>query len=175
MMLPIGRFRVRRSLPLVSVLMVAVSVLGSCRGADKFELTLQARDDDGSSPIRVERHWLAADGRHATSPENSGTFPVDSAAELGNVDCGGQNWHRVGFSVLGPKPASRDDSFELKIEDGNRLTLDPQTAVLVFFPETSCFEEAGRWKGTAGDLRSHAGTFTIHYDSIQTVLRLVED
>lgn len=175
MMLPIGRPRVRRSLSLVGVLMVAVSVLASCGGADKFELTLRARDDDGSSPVRVERHWLAADGRHATSPENSGTFPVDAVAELGNVECAGQRWLRVPFSVLGPELASRDDSFELKIDDGNRLMLDPQSAVTAGLGETSCFEETGRWQGTAGDLQNHAGTFNIHYDSIQTVLRLVED
>ena len=79
------------------------------------------------------------------------------------------------FQVLSPEQASRDYSFELKFDDGNRLTLHPQTAVLVNLYETDCFEETGRWQGTAGGLRNHEGTFTMHYDSIQTVLRFVED
>jgi hypothetical protein len=46
---------------------------------------------------------------------------------------------------------------------------------MVSSDETDCFDEAGRWKGTAGHLRNHEGTFTMHYDSIQTVLQIVED
>jgi hypothetical protein len=65
-------------------------------------------------------------------------------------------------------------TFELTIDDGNRLTLDPQTAVIVVSNGGDCLDETGRWRGTAGDVRDHEGTFTIHYNSIQTVLHLVE-
>lgn len=157
------------------VLLVTVSVLASCGGPGKFELTLRARDDDGQSLPNVDRSWSAADGRHATSPPYSGTFPANSTSDIGEVECGGQKWPRHFFGVLDPKLASGNNSFELKIDDGNRLTLDPQTAVIVASYGTDCLEETGRWRGTAGDLRDHEGTFTIHYDSIQTVLRLVED
>jgi hypothetical protein len=159
---------------LVGVFSVGVSLLVSCGGADRFDLTLRTRDYDGSSTNAVERQWLTMDGRHATSPGGAGPYLSDAKTEVGDVECGGQRWPRHFFSILGPAP-SRDDSFELTFDDGNRLTLDPQTAVMVRTYETDCLEEAGRWKGTAGDLRDHGGTFTMHYDSIQTVLRIVED
>ncbi len=177
LILPIGRHRPRRSSPLVGAFSVGVSLLVACGGAEKFELTLRIRDYDGSR-VYVERQWLAGDGRQATSPANSGTFPGGATFDIGDVECGGQRWPRQFFSVLGPEPASADDSFELKVDDGNRLMLDPQTEVIVDGGTgvgTECFEETGRWQGTAGDLQNHVGTFNIHYDSIQTVLRLVED
>ncbi len=102
-------------------------------------------------------------------------FPIGGTFDFGAVDCGGQRLPRHFFQVLSQEQASPDYSFELKIDDGNRLTLDPQTAVVVSFDETDCFEETGRWQGTAGDLLNHEATFTIHYDTIQTVLRIVED
>jgi hypothetical protein len=174
---PIGKRRARHNSSLVVVLSVALSVLASCGGAKKFELTLRTRDDDSVLPAYVDRHWLAADGRHATGPEYSNTFPANPVLQFGEVDCGGQKWVRSYFFVLGPELASQDDSAELTIDDGNSLSLDPQTAVGLFTGSGggSCFEETGRWQGTAGDLRNHEGTFTMHYDSIQTVLRLVED
>ena len=159
------------------VFVAAMGVLVSCGRAEKFELTLRVRDD-GSSPTCVERHWMAADGRHATSAECSGTLRVAAPIEFGDAECGGRTWQRHYFSVLGPEPASRDDSFELKVDDGNRLMLDPQTEVIVdggAGTAIECVEQTGRWQGTAGDLQNHEGTFTIHYDSIQTILRLVED
>jgi hypothetical protein len=168
----------RRHSLLVGVFWMAATALASCGGAEKFELTLQARDDNGSPFINVERQWLADDGRHATSPANSGTFPVNTNFDFGNVECGGQKYVRRYFSALGPELASGDHAFELTIDDGNRLTLDPQRALDVIdgtTPEAACFEESGRWRGTAGDLQNRTGTFSLHYDTIQTVLRLVED
>jgi hypothetical protein len=170
--------RTRRNSSLFVVFSVALSLVVSCGGADKFDLTLQARDDDGSPFINIERQWLADDGRHATSGANSGTFPVNMNFDFGNVECGGQKYVRRYFSVLGSELASGDHAFELTIDDGNRLRLDPQRALDVIdgtTPEASCFEESGRWRGTAGDLQNRTGSFTIHYDSIQTVLRLIED
>lgn len=170
-----GKHGARRISSLVGAFSVAVSLLVSCSRVEKFDVTLRVRDYDGSSAINVDRQWLAADGRHATSPADPGPFPADATFDFGDPECGGQSWPRHAFIVLGPAPASRDDSFELKIDDGNRLTLDPQTAVVASFDQIDCFEETGRWRGTAGDLRDHEGTFTVHYDSIQTVLHLVED
>ena len=170
--MPIGMLRARRRF--LWVVLVAVSVLASCAGPDKFELTLRTRDDDGDLLRNEDRPWLAADGRHATSRPYSGNFGVSSMA-FGDVDCGGQKWLRTSFAVLSPEVMTEFYTFELKIDDGNRLTLDPQTAVVVASSVIDCQEETGRWRGTAGKLRDHEGTFTIHYDTIQTVLRLVED
>lgn len=172
---PIGMLGARRRL--LWVALVALSVLSSCGGADKFELTLRARDDDGTSYINLERPWVAADGRGATSPPTSGRFQLNPNPDIGEAECGGQKWPRHFFEVLGPEQMTEGYTFELKIDDGNRLTLDPQTGVVVafYYGGTDCFEETGRWRGTDGDLRDHEGTFTIHYDTIQTVLRLVED
>jgi hypothetical protein len=168
------KHRARRSSSLVGLFSVAVSLLVSCGGAEKFELTLRSRYYDSASTNPLETQWLTADGRHATSPGGSDPFRGGAEAEVGAVECGGQRWPRHFFTVLGPAP-SRDNSFELKFDDGNRLTLDPESAVMVYLYDVDCFEEAGRWKGTAADLRNHGGTFTLHYDSIQTVLRIVED
>ena len=161
------------------VVLVAVSVLASCAGPDAFELTLRTRDDDGQSLYDVDRSWVAADGRHATSPPYSGDAHL-ADPKFGDAECGGEKWLRRLIWRSGPEMESSEDSFELKLDDGDSATLDPQTAVRVadatgYQTGTSCFEETGRWRGTAGDLRDHEGTFTITYDSIQTVLRLVED
>jgi hypothetical protein len=159
--------------------LVAASVLASCGGPDKLELTLRARDDDGTSFINLERQWLAADGRHATSPPRSGD-PDLHEQKFGDAECGGEKWLRRLISRSGPEMESAEDSFELKLDDGDSATLDPQMAVRVadatgYQASMSCFEETGRWRGTAGDLLNHEGAFTVHYDSIQTVLHLVED
>jgi hypothetical protein len=175
-MLSIGKHRSRRrNLSLLGVFCVAISVLASCGGAEKFELVLRSRADDGSSQT-LEHQWLSADGRHATSPEISSSFQVRLDFDYGDVECGGQRMLRHGFAEWGSQLASKDDSFDLKIDDGNGLRLDPQTAVTVDDGAGPlCFEETGRWRGTAGDLRNHEGTFTMHYDTIQTTLHLVED
>jgi hypothetical protein len=174
-MLSIGKHRSRRNLSLLGVFCVAIGVLASCGGAEKFELVLRSRADDGTSPM-LEHQWLSADGRHALSPEISSSFQVQLHWNYGDVECGGQRMVRHGFAELGSELASKDDSFDLKIDDGNDLRLDPQTAVTVDDGAGRlCFEETGRWQGTAGDLRNHTGTFIIQYDTIQTVLRLIED
>jgi hypothetical protein len=176
MMLPIGsRGRGRSSQ--VCVFILGLCVLASCGGADKFELTLRARDATGSMPPVLERHWLTSDGRHATSPPVSGEMYV-AEPKFRDAECGGKKWLRRYVQVWGPEMEPVENSFELKLDDGDSVTLDPQTAVRVADAtgdETACYDEVGRWQGTAGDLRNHTGTFTIHYDSIQTVLRLVED
>lgn len=172
-----GKHRARRISSLVGAFSVVVSLTVSCGGAKKFDLTLRVRDYDGASAVNLELQWLAADGRHATSPPISGLFPIGGTVDIGAVDCGGQRWPRRFSQVLGLEQAPPGYSFELEIDDGNRLTLDPQRAVVVSSPyqEIDCLEETGRWQGTAGHMRNHEGTFTMHYDSIQTTLRLVED
>jgi hypothetical protein len=171
----IGKHRSRRNLSLLGVFCVAIGVLASCGGPEKFELVLRSRADDGYSQT-LEHLWLSADGRHATSPEISSSFQVRLHYDYGDVECGGQRMLRHGFADWSRQLASKDDSFDLKIDDGNGLRLDPQTAVTVDDGAGPlCFEETGHWEGTAGDVLNHAGTFTIRYDTIQTVLRLVED
>ena len=163
----------RRCTSLVGVFAVAASLIVTCGGSERFELTLRTRDYNGGRTSSLDRQWRTADGRHAVSLDVPGLFLSDGKAEVGDVECGGQSWPRHSFSVLNPAH-TRDDSFELAVDDGNHLTLDPQTAVMVTSTETNCFEETGRWRGTAGHVRNHEGTFTMHYDSIQTVLRIVE-
>jgi hypothetical protein len=168
-MIPLRPHHGRQGCLLAGFLAVALSTLGSC-DADRFELTLRSRD--GLSLSSLERPWLAADGRRATSPAYTVRFL--SAPTFGDVECGGRQWTRRYFSIasaaLGP--------YELEIDGGSRLTLDPQTAVEVSDgtgTETACFEEVGLWRGTAGDVVDRTGRFTLHFDSIQAVLRLVED
>ncbi len=166
----------RRRSVLTAVGMLLVGVLASCAGTDKYALTLRARDDDGNSFINIERHWLAADGRHASSPPNSATFRLASSPIFGDVECGGEKLQRRYARISNTELVKF--SFELQVDDGNVLTLVPQKIVRVAArstPWASCVEASGRWEGTAGNLRGQTGTFTIHYDSIQTVLRLVED
>ena len=169
-----GKHRARRCSSLVGVLSVAASLLMACGASEKFELTLRTRDYCCERTSSLDHQWRTADGRNAVSPDIPGLFLPGGETEVGDVECGGQRWPRHFFSVLSPAQ-TRDHSFELEVEDGNRLTLDPQTAVMVSSTETNCFEETGRWKGTAGHVRNHEGTFSMHYDSLQTVLRIVED
>jgi hypothetical protein len=77
----------------LGVVFVAVSVLASCGSPDRFELTLRARDDNGQSLLYVDRVWVAADGRHATSPPNSGVFNPDPKMDFGEVECGARIGH----------------------------------------------------------------------------------
>ena len=73
----------------------------------------------------------------------------------------------------------RDESFELTFDGGDTLRLEGATGVwatesnLDYGP--TCFEANGRWRGAAGELEGRTGRFTIAYDSVQTILRLVED
>ena len=200
LMSPTRARRSRRNALVASVLSATLGTLGSCGGADRFELTLRARDAEAGSPgscleygdsyefdetlaaeiVRCslftrDRRWAAADGRRAISPVPNGTVYI-TAPVFGDVVCGGEEMAGRWWSKSGPELPAGDDSFELEIDDGNSLLLAQQTGVWASdYDELLCFEGAGHWRGTAGELLDRTGTFTIRYDSIQTVLRLVED
>ncbi len=187
---PIRTRRNRHNRLLVGVASAALSALGSCGTANKFELTLRDRELRGPAADFHERTWTAQDGRIAVSLVHPNFFidVIDGIdwnmrwnvgiTQFGSVVCDGQQ--RVGhlFYEFDRELAPGEGSFELEIDDGNRLTLDPQTGVRVFDLydyENLCFEETGTWRGTAGELVDRTGTYSLRDDSIQIVLRLVED
>ncbi len=194
--------RGRSSSLLPGVVVVGVTFLASCAGGRRFELTLRFRGFDGVAFATANRcpqadttcpasfsesSWVAADGRTATAPAHTVVFRADGSPDkrpsqkfddqyyYDDVACGGQEYKQRYYRKSPPKTGP-NGAFEVEIDDGNRLTIDPTTAVSVETGRyTLCFEEVGTWRGTAGDLRNHTGTFNLHYDSIQTVLRLVEN
>ena len=120
-----------------------------------------------------ELEWVTSDGGRAITPaQTEHTFTLFSFA---GVVCGGKDLGQMGRWESGPGLPADDDSFELRIADGSTLMLDQETGLWGAYDEMKCFETAGRWRGTAGRLKDHTGTFTILYDSIQTVIKLVED
>jgi hypothetical protein len=182
---------------------IALTTLACCGGGDRFELTLRARDAVGSredpqciygnrsvrrdeslpSDIRTcvlnfgRTQWRAADDRRAINrPYDLLWFRAQP--EHDDVVCGGQPV--VQQYVWDPEELpARDESFELTFDGGDSLRLEGATGVwasassLDYGPK--CFEANGRWRGAAGELQGRTGRFTIAYDSVQTVLRLVED
>jgi hypothetical protein len=194
----------RRSFPsLLGALACGVTLLVSCDAVNKFQLTLRSRGFDGvafatetppcpqaenACPANFsESSWVAADGRTAIALAHTTFFRADESPDVsesqrfddqyyyGNVACGGQDYKLRYYRKLDPKTRP-NGAFELDVDDGNRLTLKPQSVVSVEDGrDTLCFEEEGTWRGTAGEVRNKTGTFNLRYDSIETVLELVED
>jgi hypothetical protein len=186
---------------LASLLVASFGLLTSCGGGDRFELTLRARDANAMSfancpgglvnvtpgaslPSDVyrcedtfeERRWVTSDGGRAITPAHIEVRFVSDVVALTDVVCGGKGLGSLSGWESGPGLTAFDASFELRIDDGNTLMLDQQTGVWVDWVDVvECFETAGRWRGTAGQVRGRTGSFTIRYDSIQTVIKLVED
>lgn len=180
--------RCRRGACLLATLLVA-----SCGGSHRFELSLRSREANGAltttcvavigeaapdnleecALVFKERRWVTSDGGRAITPAHTEyTFVLWT---YDSVACGGKDFGPMYRRESAPDRPADDDSFELKLDDGNTLVLDQQTGHWGYFDEIKCFETAGRWRGTAGRLKDHTGTFTIVYDSIQTLIRLVED
>jgi hypothetical protein len=198
----IATHRGRSFLLLLGALAVGGNLLASCDRDHRFELTLRNRSFDGVALVNAaciratngcttilgESSWVAADGRTAIGRAQTIVFRADQTADqsdsrlesgnsvyFGPVDCGGQQWKLIYYREPDPRTGPKG-SFELDIDDGNRLTIEPQNVVSVDNGrDTFCFEEAGTWRGTAGKVRNDRGTFDLHYDSVQVVLRLVEN
>jgi hypothetical protein len=185
-------FRSGRSICLLGALVVA-----SCGGSHRFGLTLLTREIDGAlnmtcSPtngpsgnhpppdglelcalVFNELQWVTSDGGRAMTPAHTEhTFTLYAFA---GVVCGGKDLGQMERWESGPGLPADDDSFELRLADGNTLMLDQKTGLWGIFDEMKCYQTAGRWRGTAGRLKDRTGTFTILYDSIQIAIKLVED
>jgi hypothetical protein len=182
---------------------IALSTLACCGGGDRIDLTLRARDADGlsedpkciygnqsvrrdeslRSDIRTcvfefgQTQWRAADGRPAINQPHDVLW-FRAQPEQDDVVCDGQAVVHQYVWDSEELPA-RDGSFELTFDGGDTLRLESATGVWASarsdYYGSKCFEANGRWRGAAGELQGRTGRFTIVYDSVQTVLRLVED
>lgn len=186
---------------MIAAIVAAVNAITACGGDGKFELAFRARDSDRRVPqgqcvmgapdyfdealqwrifecvsTTTEREWVAADGRRAVTPPATEVMFLPNN-QYGEIPCGGRtvplSWWNGSRAELPPMEVT----FELVIDDGNTLTLDEDSILwAVDSAGTSkCVEASGSWRGTDGDLRGRTGRFTIVDDSIQSVLRLVED
>ena len=177
-------------------------LLTSCaRGVEKLDLTLRSRDGFARTTtgcefwaehphptkLYIERHeatttecegteaarqWVGSDGRRASSAGASGPAFFSSYL-ISHVVCNGQalrlgqSWFR--WRIPG-------NTLDVQFDDGSTVTLHDEQAIAVFNDaEVGCSEGSGQWRGTAGSLVGRAGTYTMVYDSTQTVLHLVED
>jgi|GEM_PF-5365832 len=199
----ITRPGIRQGSLLAGLVWIVFGLLASCGGGGKFELTLRVRDSDGWSPetscaldgvayefsealnspvfkcvVSFERRdWVGADGRRATVPPHTEITYLPQH-EFDNIECGGRQLIQRWWLKTRPELPAGDASFVLQIDDGNSLNLTRDVGLWVASGSTGvvdCFEGSGHWTGTAGDLLDRTGTFTILNDSVQTVLRLVED
>jgi hypothetical protein len=178
-------------LRLLPMLAVAMSWSVSCGDADKLDITMRSRDGFGDPPTGctfwldelhaetttecvatpLERQWVDADGRPATSPTATG--PVYFSSYLRDpVVCNGhpltmdESWFKW----------SADGGDIVRFDDGDAVTLyDERAIAIVHLDYVICSEATGTWRGTAGSLLGRTGTYRMVYDSIQTVLHLIED
>lgn len=179
-------------------LVLCLGPLVSCGGGSgKLDLTLRSRDILSSDPPpgcpfyldqrhaetttrcvlhRPELRWVAGDGQLATLLARTSEIYFSSTLH-DPVDCNG---HRPPGNFTWFKWSSPTDSpvdFDrLTMYDGNELALYGDRGMAVHDGiEITCSESSGRWRGTAGKLLGHEGTYTRVYDSVQIVLHLVED
>lgn len=179
-------------LSLLAILAITMNSIVSCGVGDKLDVTLRSRDRFGDPlsgcnlwldephaetttecvDTALERQWVDADGRRATSPTASGSVYFSSML-TGPVVCNGHPL-TVDEAWFKWRAAGRD--IDMQFEDGDAMTLyDEQGMAVNHLDYISCSETTGRWRGTAGSLLGRAGTYTSVYDSIQTVLHLVEE
>ena len=175
-----------RTLALLGTVVVAsLSLLASCGGDGKLELTLISRMEPTSSDLscvdeRPEiyeqclevgpQQFVAVDGRRATVPARS-TVRSWESRESAEVVCAGTD-----FGYKSRATSDSPQELVLEFDDGSTLTMREESAMVV--PASFvflCFEARGRWQGTAGDMSGRTGTFEWFYDTIQTTLHLDED
>jgi hypothetical protein len=122
-----------------------------------------------------ERVFVGANGQRAVEPAHVLSVQITNPTDR-NTTCGDEPYARVWAWNLVPGAPEVEDEFELETAEGSRITLDPHRGVWVApgSGAIACSEIGGAWRGTSGDLRDHSGTFTMVYDSVQTLLRLVE-
>lgn len=119
--------------------------------------------------------WIGPGVRRATTPARTQPSSI-TTVEYGAIDCAGQHHDLDFFSRWGTDLALGQDSWEVDLDDGRRLTLVARTGLVVSagFNTPLCMEESGIWRGTAGDLLHRTGTYRLVYDTIQAVLQLQE-
>ena len=181
-------------LRLLATLAIAMSSIASCGNPDKLDVTLRSRDGFAGDPptgctfwndethadpttecvnTTLERQWVDADGRRATSPTVTGRVYYFSSFLTDPVVCNG---HPLTVNEVWFKWRTPVGVVELRFDDGDAAALhDEQGMGVRHLDYVSCSEATGQWRGTAGSLLGRSGTYTSMYDSIQTVLHLVED
>jgi hypothetical protein len=181
-----------------AVITLALVAVLSCGGDDEFALTLRTRDPDGAlqwgdkcsdpfsdyakrsgAPLQCvssvnEQRWVAEDGRRALSPAHTATI-FFRAGTFGTVMCNEESAIKYWFATSPEQPS--EESFDLEFDDGDAVTLHSQAGLwtLEVIGPPVCSEVTGTWVGTAGEPKGRTGTYRMVYDSIQTVLHLVED
>jgi hypothetical protein len=182
------------------IALTVLVLLVSCgRGTEKLDLTLRSRDrsdlwprvsncaagSDENPPatwkceLAYDEHlWQTSDGRRAVSPSHTS---IDRVSDLRfeSISCGGQPpkrafWYR---SIATDEPAADVDQAQLRIYGGDTLVLHRTTGLWTMDQDGNflCFDISGTWHGTAGKMNGRTGTYTMVYDSVQTVLHRVED
>lgn len=188
--------------PALVALAVALSLLASGGGSGTFELTLRSRaapdpssggacifglhrnlspGSDGGRALHTcalaygARQWVGDGGRMAISRPHTETtsFTFNTFAA---VVCAGRQLPPVFWTESTAVPTAGGEGIEFEFDDGNGVSLEPEHGLAAAsYTDLECFEVTGRWRGTAGNLSNRTGSYTMTYNSIQTVLRLVED
>jgi hypothetical protein len=173
-----------------------------CSDRDEFELAVRVRDGfewslphagcilntvelpaTAESPSRPgtrcnfqssEQQWSGDDGRHAVvaTPAVTLYFTVPT---YGQIECGGGSIAGIWWYTLLPDRTPDAGVFEMQTDDGSTIALEMEEGVWASGELDSCVEMSGSWRGVAGNLRDRTGTYTIVDDSIESVLRIVED
>jgi hypothetical protein len=161
------------------VIVMAVIVLAtSCATDSSLDLRLVSRvstfeetEFDCDSELHCHGVWLGltfrdVDGVVVVNPDAMRSWQVvsDSAYE---VECDG-------VVSSAPSGTSFLDDFEvsdygLVFEDDSTLALLPDTAIFV---HGDCYDERGRWQGTAGSYLGHSGTYRLTKGTLQFELNL---
>jgi hypothetical protein len=187
-----------RGVYVILALLLAVSVPASCSDGSGFEMTVRARDGSDGFPVwcsddtvltpigqpitcqfeRAERVWNDGGERKAIQPARTYflSFLNDPSPALGEYECGGRTLTNVWRTELDPVTTDRSDPLQLVMDDGSSIELSLVGQLDVTGRTLdACQETWGTWHGTAGDLDGRTGTYTTVFDSVQTVLHLVED
>ena len=187
---------------LIAAGLLVGALAAGCSNRDKFELAVRVRDvfewtepDAGcilnivqrretpESPSRPatrcsfqssEQLWSGDDGRHAVvaTPAVTLYFTVPT---YGPVECGGRSIPGMWWFTLLPDRTPHAGVFEMQADEGSTIALEMEEGVWAGGALDSCVEMSGTWRGMAGNLRDRTGTYTWVDDSIQSVLRIVED
>jgi hypothetical protein len=199
---PAGRCRPALMTLIAAGLLVGAFAAG-CSNRDKFELAVRARDvvewgtrphtgcilnpvelpATPESPSRrgtrcsfqsSEHLWSGDDGRQAVVATRA-VILYFTAPTYGQVNCGGRSIAGVWWYTLLPDRTPDAGVVEMLTDEGSTIALDMEEGVWASGALDRCSELSGTWRGIAGNLRNRTGTYTMVDDSVQSVLRIVED
>jgi len=165
-----------KTLKRLGIVMALIVLASSCATNSSLDLRLVSRDrllsnTDCDSEDHCDTVWQRitfrdVDGEVVVSPGVTRSFQRRS--DFGSeVECDG--------GVLrAPSGTSFLDYFEvsdygLVFEDDSSLALLPDTA---FYVDDDCYDERGRWEGTAGSYLGRSGTYRMTVGTLQTELTL---